>query len=184
MSADETALLVQGVKLLNDGLGQGYYDLESLRKWCTDGAVYAAVDPDADILAGIMNVKMFGGIPDAPFESYADRGPVGFLKSLVVHPDYRGQGLGKRLNEVVFKWFREQGARTLVTLSWESGSAQSSLKMLQSLGFQVDRVMKAYWYQDSLTHNFGCPVCGDPPCRCDAYLCSRNEAAGGHSSQV
>jgi GNAT superfamily N-acetyltransferase len=174
VTPDETALLTQGVTLFNDGLGAGYYDLESLRQWCTTGVIYAAVDPANGTLAGLMNAKVFGPVPDPPFEDYAQRGPVGFLKSLVVHTDYRGQRLGTRLTALTLEWMRDHGAKTFVGLSWDSGSRASSITMLFSMGFRVDKIMTAYWYQESLKHNFGCPVCGNPPCKCDAYLCSRD----------
>ncbi len=173
VSADETDILTQGAKLLNDGLGSGTYDLEHLRQWCADGVLFAAVDPEKNTVAAIMNARVLGPVLESPFDEYSDRGPVGFLRSLVVHPDYRGHGLGTRLTAYIIQWLTDHGAKVFVGLSWDSHSPQSSLKMLLSMGFKVDRVIKAYWHDISLKENFGCPVCGPPPCKCDAFLCSR-----------
>jgi len=49
--------------------------------------------------------------------STAEGSPAGVVEDLVVMPEYRGQGIGKKLLESVQKWAEERGAKRLQLLA-------------------------------------------------------------------
>ena len=61
-------------------------------------------------------------------ELYQD---VGLLRSLVVHPSYRGKGLGKRLTREVESFAQQRGVKTLFLLT------TTATEFFPKLGYQV-----------------------------------------------
>ena len=61
-------------------------------------------------------------------ELYQD---VGLLRSLVVHPSYRGKGLGKRLTREVESFAQQKRVKTLFLLT------TTAAEFFQKLGYQV-----------------------------------------------
>lgn len=51
------------------------------------------------------------------FISTAEGGTAGAVEDLVVMPEYRGQGIGKKLLESVQKWAEDRGAKRLQLLA-------------------------------------------------------------------
>ena len=63
-------------------------------------------------------------------------GSVGYVKRVVVHPDYRGRGLSRILMEYVITYARnEQGMAAIDLHVWENNIP--AIRLYESLGFQL-----------------------------------------------
>jgi GNAT superfamily N-acetyltransferase len=78
--------------------------------------------PEADCLHGV-----FPGSPP---------GPIAFLSRLVVAPEYRGRGLGRRLDEIRIRFAEQAGCRLLLALVFDA-SGEARIAQLCALGFTV-----------------------------------------------
>ena len=58
-------------------------------------------------------------------------GDVGLLRSLVVHPSHRGQGIGKRLTDELESFAKRKGIKTLYLLTTTAGD------FFANLGYRV-----------------------------------------------
>ena len=52
---------------------------------------------------------------------------VGILKCLVVHPDYRGQGIGKELTNIRLQYLKNQGCKYVKSYAWVRPDGQLSI---------------------------------------------------------
>ena len=59
----------------------------------------------------------------------------GWINRLAVHPDYRGEGFGKKLVGEIEKRLREKGARIIAVLVYEDND--SSLEVFKRSGYLV-----------------------------------------------
>lgn len=59
---------------------------------------------------------------------------VGYIKRVVVHPDYRGQGVARRLMQALIAFSREEGIHFLDLHVFEQNL--SAIRLYESLGFQ------------------------------------------------
>lgn len=76
-------------------------------EWFDDEGVAAAVDDDARELLVAEREGDVIGVVDVAHVSGADTGEVRWLH---VHPDYRGEGLGRELFEQASEWLEDAGA--------------------------------------------------------------------------
>ena len=115
--AEEPELLDDAAELLVDGFDEPY-------GWPTMAEAQSEVehvlrDGFALALAGDVLLGWIGGLPEY-------EGNVWELHPLVVHRDYRGRGIGRRLVEAFEQEVRSRGAHT-VTLGTDDMTAATSL---------------------------------------------------------
>ena len=86
------------------------------------------------------------------------------LRCLVVHPDYRGQGIGKRLTEERLKYL--DNCELIISYAWVRPDGRCmSCKNLENFGFELQEELKDYYNN---TRN-NCKYCGSN-CSCVARL--------------
>lgn len=86
------------------------------------------------------------------------------LRCIVVHPDYRGKGIGKRLTEERLKYL--EGCDTVISYAWVRPDGRCmSCKNLENFGFSLDEELDNYYSETRM----GCKYCGDK-CNCVARL--------------
>lgn len=92
---------------------------------------------------------------------------VGILAAIVLHLDYRGQGIGYRLLRYAVSRYPGQ---PIFALGWKPKSRAPHIErpLLQS-GFQSVKLYTDFWREDSVRRGYLCPVCGNP-CTCDMQL--------------
>ena len=96
----------------------------------------------------------------------------GVLKTIVVSPEYRYNGLGTALFRDCLKTMSERQASATVAIAWMARIATNLSGLLTRQKFRQTEIVKNYWYQDSLDLGFRCKECGAPPCRCSAAIYS------------
>lgn len=86
------------------------------------------------------------------------------LRCVVVHPDHRGQGIGKRLTEERLKYLGD--CDSVVSYAWVRPDGRCmSCKNLENFGFYLDKELDNYYSETRM----GCKYCGEG-CRCIARL--------------
>ena len=102
-----------------------------------------------------------GLTPDSwkiPFEKMA------YFKSLFVHEDYQGQGLGKSLSQKSIETLKEMGAQGILCHSWIESPGDSSRRYLKRMNFEQVAEHKEYWKPI----DYLCTRCTPNPCVCTA----------------
>lgn len=88
----------------------------------------------------------------------------GILRCVVTHPDYRGQGIGKRLTEERLKYLGD--CDYVISYAWVRPDGRCmSCKNLENFGFHLVKDLPDYY---SKTRSV-CKYCGDS-CNCIARL--------------
>lgn len=86
------------------------------------------------------------------------------LRCIVVHPDYRGQGIGKRLTEERLKYLGD--CKEVVSYAWVRPNGECmSCKNLENFGFELAKELPEY-YNNTRSN---CKYCGSN-CTCVARL--------------
>lgn len=89
---------------------------------------------------------------------------VAYFKSLFVHGDYRGIGIGQRLNELSTIVLMQQGAKGIVTHSWLESPDNSSQRYMLKNGFVEIGRHSLFWN----VQGYHCVRCKPEPCQCTA----------------
>jgi mycothiol synthase len=103
---------------------------EQWRRFMLDDPMY---DPDAWFLA-VAGDRIVGA---------ALNWDEGYVKDLVVHPDWRGRGLGKALMLKTFGEFSRRGIPR-VTLKTDSNNPTDAWRLYERLGMKVERTYEAF----------------------------------------
>lgn len=86
------------------------------------------------------------------------------LRCIAVHPDYRGQGIGKRLTEERLKYLGD--CEQVVSYAWVRPNGECmSCKNLENFGFELAKELPEY-YNNTRSN---CKYCGSN-CTCVARL--------------
>ena len=93
-------------------------------------------------------------------------GYVGILKCVVVHPQYRGEGIAKELTKIRLEYLKNQGCKYVKSYAWvrPDGSCPSC-GILEKNGFEVIDELNGYYSR--FKHK--CPYC-DKDCKCSARV--------------
>lgn len=97
--------------------------------------------------------------------------PIGVLKTIVIHPNYHHKGVGTALTQKCIKEL-SKSCRKIISICWNQQEATSFNFVLEKCGLQNLKEIKNFWKKDSLLKDYNCPICGDPPCVCSAYIYS------------
>lgn len=92
-------------------------------------------------------------------------------KHMAVHPDFEQLGVGNLLLEKGLQYI-EHKVEVVVSMAWQNKSTIPIEDLLIRHGFGKTYVFYDYWYHESLSKNYLCDSCGNPPCRCSAVLYS------------
>jgi N-acetylglutamate synthase-like GNAT family acetyltransferase len=88
---------------------------------------------------------------------------VGMLRCIVVHPDYRGKGIGKRLTEKRLKYL-DKDCFLILSYAWiRPDGTCMSCKNLENFGFKLHKELNDYYNETRQA----CKYCGSG-CKCTA----------------
>lgn len=180
----QNSQLPNAVALLNDALGSGFVKLEELQDLSSapDGWVLAAKGDNGRLqgvaTASVMTDSAKQALKDKMLAAGARPSnlmdtKVGILKSIAVAPGSRRKGIGYRLVMEQLSRLNSTGCSSVVALSWESGSADSSLGVLEAAGFNRMATIREYWREPEGQETFDCIRCGQP-CECTAIAVRRS----------
>jgi len=95
---------------------------------------------------------------------------LGILTCIAVDEDYKVRGIGEALSKTCTEKLISEGAKTLAATAWKSSKGIHIGGLLKRHGFEQVMEIPLFWHEDSLVHNYQCPECGAPPCKCSAVL--------------
>jgi GNAT superfamily N-acetyltransferase len=135
------------------------------------GFAYARIT-EKNNLNGILKNRTIDIPPDIKLAD--ERGTLGLLKTVCVEPDSQGRGVATILIKECLNNLVTLGAETLISIAWKSSAGVQIGGVLSKLGFREWITLDKFWAEESISQNFSCPVCGNPPCSCSAviYICS------------
>ena len=114
---------------------------EIIRNSIDKKELYVLADGDEIVACVIANDEKIDGYADAPWQIDSDE--VIVLHVLAVHPNYRGQGLARRLVENVMELERKAGKKALRLDVIENNTTAE--KLYQKLGFQYIQTKTLYY---------------------------------------
>lgn len=100
---------------------------------------------------------------------------IALRKHLAVDNHYQGKGIGKLLVIDGIKQLRSM-VDYIISIVWKESAEHSLGKLLQKVGATPIRTIPDYWKEDSLTKQYDCPICGQPPCACSTIIYSIDTA--------
>jgi len=84
------------------------------------------------------------------------------LEVVAVHPKFQKLGFGS----MVVKDLLTEMNSPVVCFAWTSFSEVFLKSVLIKQNFKTIKTSYLHYYKDSLSKNFGCKICGNPPCKC------------------
>jgi ribosomal protein S18 acetylase RimI-like enzyme len=168
---------LESVKKFTDSwIGEGYYSLKDLKTilkqsktqhHCTS---FVAGDDETNQLVGIRLVLAPGQLQNCNLKlsphlwGDAAMDDVAYFKSLFVHKDYQGQGIGKKLSQKAISVLKEINAHAIVCHSWLESPGNTSQKYLKKLGFSEVVQYPLFWHEI----DYLCTRCSPKRCQCTA----------------
>ena len=89
---------------------------------------------------------------------------MGYFKSLFIHEDFQGNGLGKVLSNKALSILKDMGAEAVLCHSWMESPENSSQRYLLKMGFHKIKEHPKFWYEI----DYFCTRCGPSRCVCTA----------------
>lgn len=93
----------------------------------------------------------------------------GWIKQAAVNPNCFRKGIANKLLHSVTTALKNT-CDTLFCISWKKGAVTPMSNLLLKNKFTSHKTIPNYWYNDSLTKQYNCDICGTPPCKCSAEL--------------
>lgn len=103
------------------------------------------------------------------FSNLFNNYPLGVIKTIAIHPNYKQQGIGTALTKKGVEKLTKS-CEKIISICWNQKEATSFNFVLEKCGLQNLKEIKNFWKNDSLTKEYNCPICGDPPCVCSAFI--------------
>jgi len=96
------------------------------------------------------------------------------IKTIAIEPSKQGQGFGNHLLKFCIRYLISIKCKSAYYPEWVENERQAFSIKLKVLGFSQFNIYKHYWETDSLTRNYVCKRCGNPPCQCTLSLLKLN----------
>ncbi len=88
------------------------------------------------------------------------------IKQLAITAPFRTKGFGAMLLNAMLTELKKVGYTTILYPMWTENCPDYFCKKLDKTGFKPIETIHHFWFTDSLTKGYYCPICGAPPCRC------------------
>jgi ribosomal protein S18 acetylase RimI-like enzyme len=102
---------------------------------------------------------------------YSNTKTIGVLKTIAVDPTWKNKGIATALTHEGIKYLKLKN-RAIISMCWDQKEDTPFAHVLVKCGFQLIRTIPSYWSEDSLNKEYGCKICGPPPCLCNAMIFS------------
>lgn len=66
--------------------------------------------------------------------------------------------------------FQEYKVNVISCVAWKHGVQENIGGIMKYFEFNSSIEIKDYWKKESEEENFTCPICGTPPCLCQAKI--------------
>ena len=155
------------IEIGNNGLGQGYLDecdfLSDGIRWLT---VVDDRQPVGFCIADIHSHERATKLLTFPSHLAFNGDRFGYMRTAVVHPDYRGHGLGRTLFTRQFNTLILENPDIIYGRAWHNHDKIPMKGLLTRYGFKHIASIISPW----ITSPLKCHICNEPSCICHAGL--------------
>jgi len=95
---------------------------------------------------------------------------IGVIKTIAIDDEYQGLGIGTELCYVAIQDLIMDNVDIIICIAWKTNKGINISGILKKFEFNEAFTVNNYWYEDSIRENFFCPICGEPPCTCEAVV--------------
>jgi ribosomal protein S18 acetylase RimI-like enzyme len=169
---------LQSIKTLMESVFGPYGRIEEMfTKWITNDQYSVRLALVDEIVVGVCSwsIKL-----DEEFSKYESFGPkaidfiVGkksaWVVNLAVAPDFRKQGLGKKLASAHLDWLKSSCCDVVVGSSWVNGSLDNSQHLYLKSGFQKLGESREFLREQLQGNGAICAVCNTSDCSCNSIF--------------
>lgn len=104
------------------------------------------------------------------FKSFKYAIKIGVIKTIAVAQEYQGVGIGTELFYIAIQDLTFSDVDLIIAIAWKSKTGINIERILQKFNFIRAFSVPNFWEKDSIEEGFYCPVCGEPPCSCEAVV--------------
>lgn len=168
------------IEILNQQFGDNYISKDQLISYHNNPSTVCLVAVNQDEVLGISiaiveslenTSKQLLKDQDWFLSQFNDSPTIALRKHMAVKPGYEGQGIGSLLVKESVKRLESMSDK-IITIVWKEGDGEIMHRLMTKNNFQVSKVIKDYWFEDSINHQYVCPVCKAIPCRCSSIIYS------------
>jgi len=163
------------LRIAEKQLGEAYINVEDLKSEeniafvaTISGRVVGFCTAKNDFISNIY--KKIPQLADKKLKQLEVVNNVGLISSIATDPEFTGHGVGDKLLGTCLKELKESGSDTLLMTGWKSDNGVHIGSLAKKYGFNEILEIPNFWYEDSMTHGYRCPSCGEPPCECSAVV--------------
>ena len=127
------------------------------------------------ILSGASFALLYPRVADSLAIGTGSTERLGLVASIATDPMYTGRGIASTLLSACLQYLDDEQISLTCAIGWKSGRIAHIDGMARRLGFEPIKEFPDFWREDSIAKGYGCPVCGDPPCRCSAVIYVRSK---------
>lgn len=166
------------ISIAKNSLGKGYITLSELRSYLEEDSKVCLVAKTKGKISGFQLMKrcnpsdlnVLANSQKIWFRSrYKNYSSFGVLKTLVVLPENQKQGIGTMLTKKSIEILQES-SKKIISICWENDGVAPVLGLLQKFGMKQINRFDLFWAKDSLEKKYRCIICGEPPCKCSAFI--------------
>ena len=92
-----------------------------------------------------------------------------YVRTVAVAQEYSGQGIGTALVSKAVDYLKGLGAKSIFSPLWKHDGVVNSDVIFRRNGFRPFCEIPDYWYADSISKGYLCPVCGKG-CHCACVM--------------
>ncbi len=176
--AIESGHIPKILSIANTELGKGYLKKEYLLH--PDTLVHVAVNEHDEVVGfscgkvvKTEELKRFTNkkFPPHILNQLPKKKNIGVTLSLAVERSVQRTGIGTMLFESRNRAFFNSGAACILMTGWQKPDGTTAIKPLaEKYRFVPIGIIPKFFYRESLERNYTCPVCGPPPCLCNAVV--------------
>jgi ribosomal protein S18 acetylase RimI-like enzyme len=162
----------------NEAFGKGFITNKNLQYYLENGSSKAFVLIENNIVIGFLSISILSAdqiksnvLKDGDWfvNKLGHYNKTGFIKQVVIHPEFQKKGFGKKLIKNCTTLLAHK-VDAFLCIAWMKRDTIPVEKSLTSNDFKKERTIINYWETDSLIYNYNCLVCGTPPCKCNASV--------------
>ncbi|MBD79021.1 MAG: hypothetical protein CL840_08890 [Crocinitomicaceae bacterium] len=175
-----SSLANQIIELADSSFGKNYLTKNELQYYSHDPNSKLVIESNNDELIGFSVLQILKtdelkqelyADPEWVNQEFGNYSNIGYRKMTAVVDEHRSKGIARCLFDLGEAWLKEK-VDVIVSAAWTKNDETPFSPLLESKGFVHLKTVRNYWKEDSLKRGFICPVCGDPPCLCDAKIYS------------
>jgi hypothetical protein len=166
------------IKVSDEVLGKNYLTKNTIQSYIEDSSCSIDVIELNHVIIGFVMIytvfnqnlkKHLLSEEESIINHFPDKSFINWFKIIAVGNKFQRKGFGQQL----FNYSYERN--NLITpywlsIAWATRNKVHVASLLKKYHFQKKDLLEKYWYEDSFIHKYLCAKCGNPPCKCSAYI--------------